>query len=228
MKNEKCPKCKNINMFSKNNLSKDKCVKVCKKCISEYKKQYYQLNKEKIKLKTKLRFKKNKKQIKIQKKKYYQLNKAYVDQKNNEWKNKNIIKHREYQAEYRKLYKKERQMYDKKYRILYREKRKMWAREYSRKRRAIKIQINENYTHEHEKITCSAFGNKCVNCGKKTGLAIDHHRPISKGNPLTLSNAVLLCSHCNSSKGNKNPEEFYGIKKCKILDKKLKKIAKSF
>ncbi len=45
-----------------------------------------------------------------------------------------------------------------------------------------------------------------------------------KGNPLSLKNAVVLCKTCNSSKGIKEPEIFYGIKKCAELDKKLAQI----
>lgn len=94
-----------------------------------------------------------------------------------------------------------------------------------RKHRAAKLLVNENYTFIHKKITLKSFNNKCANCGKRKKLTIDHHRPLSKGNPLTLSNAVPLCCNCNSSKGNRRPEKFYGIKKCKMLDKKLIKIA---
>ena len=53
------------------------------------------------------------------------------------------------------------------------------------------------------------FEHKCFNCGSTNRLTIDHHRPLSRGFGLSLQNAVLLCSVCNSSKCNKLPEQFY-------------------
>lgn len=99
---------------------------------------------------------------------------------------------------------------------------------YKRDRRAKKLAVQENYTPEQEQITRRAFNNKCFNCESITKLHIDHHRPLSKGHPLTLQNAVVLCQSCNTSKSDKNPEDFYGKKKCDELNKILKKIALSF
>jgi len=55
------------------------------------------------------------------------------------------------------------------------------------------------------------FNNKCFRCGSDIKLNIDHHYPLSKGNPLTRNNAVLLCRKCNNLKYNKDPEEFYSF-----------------
>ena len=224
MKNKKCQRCgkyKKTKMFNKDCSSLDGYTNWCKKCVSIYKKQYYKLNKTEIKLKSKQRQKKKKKQIKKQKQEHYQRNKKSIDKKNNEWKKKNLKRHKRNQQKYRDAHKKERALYDKKRKKTHKEDIKTCQR----KRRAAKLLVKENYTYEDKKITLNAFNHKCENCGKKNKLSIDHHRPLSKGNPLTLSNAVPLCHSCNSSKGNKKPEEFYGIKKCKRLDKKLKKIA---
>jgi 5-methylcytosine-specific restriction endonuclease McrA len=97
-------------------------------------------------------------------------------------------------------------------------------REYARIRRALKVGTNEMYTSDDERITLKEFGNKCYRCKSHDHLCIDHHRPLSAGFPLSLTNAVVLCGSCNASKGPKRPEEFYGQKKCRALDKKLKKI----
>ena len=102
------------------------------------------------------------------------------------------------------------------------------GKERARKRRAKKAEVNENFTSAQEQITRKAFYNKCFKCKSTKTLTIDHHRALSKGHPLTLDNAVLLCQFCNSSKGAKNPEKFYGIKKCKKLDLKLSKIANTY
>jgi hypothetical protein len=83
------------------------------------------------------------------------------------------------------------------------------AKELTRKRRAMKAEIEENYTKEMANATEIAFGFKCFNCGSTESLAHDHNRALSKGYPLEIGNAVLLCKFCNSSKRDKDPEDFY-------------------
>ena len=92
---------------------------------------------------------------------------------------------------------------------------------YSRKRRAIKASVKENYTELDASITLKCFNNQCFNCKSIDNLCIDHHRPLSKGYPLSLNNAVILCNSCNTSKGAKTPEDFYGLNKCAKLDNTL-------
>ena len=86
-----------------------------------------------------------------------------------------------------------------------------------RKRRAAKRAVNEDYTVEDEKITREAFDHACFNCGSTENLAVDHYRPLSKGNALTLTNAIILCTSCNSSKNNKDPEEFFSEEQTTII-----------
>ena len=61
------------------------------------------------------------------------------------------------------------------------------------------------------------FDNKCYKCNSTNRLSIDHHYPLSRGNPLSIGNAVLLCASCNSRKGNKLPENFYSPLELLIL-----------
>jgi hypothetical protein len=63
----------------------------------------------------------------------------------------------------------------------------------------------------------STFQSKCFRCGSTDRLAIDHHHPLTHGHPLSLSNAVLLCVSCNSSKGTKDPKEFYSPQQRRLL-----------
>lgn len=55
--------------------------------------------------------------------------------------------------------------------------------------------------------------NKCVYCGSNVDLSFDHIIPISRGGPDNAENQVLSCRSCNSSKGDKDPFEWYGINK---------------
>jgi len=79
----------------------------------------------------------------------------------------------------------------------------------ARRRRAKKLELNEVYTEEDQAFTFNLFKGKCAVCGSTERLEIDHWRALSKGNPLTRKNAVLLCKPCNCSKGNKEPEKHF-------------------
>lgn len=68
-------------------------------------------------------------------------------------------------------------------------------------------------------LTYRKFNNKCFNCSSEKRLEIDHHKPLSKGNGLSKKNAVLLCKHCNCSKGPKDPKDFYTKIQLKFLRK---------
>ena len=150
-------------------------------------------------------------------KEYYAKNTEKCLKNSKKWQKKNPDYHKEYGK------RKETIIRSKKWR----KNNPEYLRMIARKRRAMKKKIKENYTIKHSVITFNAFNNKCYNCKSTEKLEIDHHRPLSKGYPLTLKNAVILCRSCNSSKGNKSPEDFYGRYKCKKLDTKLKKIAKN-
>lgn len=95
-------------------------------------------------------------------------------------------------------------------------------REACRKRRAKRKDVKECYTKEDEKYTRKLFKNKCANCGATENLCIDHHYPLCEGHALTRMNAVLLCTHCNCSKNNKDPQEFYDKPTLKFIEEKLK------
>ena len=94
-----------------------------------------------------------------------------------------------------------------------------------RKRRALKLKIEENYTKEDERYTRSLFNNCCANCGSTDNLTIDHHYPLSEGNALTRSNAVVLCGCCNSRKHTKQPQDFYSPEVLQFIEEKLGQIA---
>jgi len=99
-------------------------------------------------------------------------------------------------------------------------------REKSRRRRAKKLEVNEIFTSQDERFVYNLFNNECFNCKNKDNLCIDHVRPLSKGNALTVKNACVLCVSCNSSKGDKCPEEFYTesrfIELMNVLDTTIK------
>ena len=48
---------------------------------------------------------------------------------------------------------------------------------------------------------------KCVYCGSKKQLTIDHVIPTSKGGKTTFENCVTACIDCNNKKKNRTPSE---------------------
>ncbi len=54
---------------------------------------------------------------------------------------------------------------------------------------------------------------RCIYCGSQEKLTVDHMIPLSRGGPDHPDNAVMVCSHCNSSKGDRRLYEFFGLEK---------------
>lgn len=107
------------------------------------------------------------------------------------------------------------------------EQRAINSRIKERRRRALKVGLNENYTLEDEQITIKVFGNRCFNCNKKPKkITIDHHIALTRGKPLTVDNAVPLCRSCNTSKYNHFPEEVYTKQQLREIKKLFKKALK--
>ncbi|MEL6674758.1 MAG: HNH endonuclease [Bacteroidota bacterium] len=49
--------------------------------------------------------------------------------------------------------------------------------------------------------------NRCVYCGARDSLTIDHVVPKSQGGRDSWDNLVTACQRCNAKKGNRTPEE---------------------
>jgi len=215
---KKCNKCgeeKSVYEFYKDKKTNDGLYFWCKACIKEYKdlhkeemseyqKIYYQTNKEEIIEKKKVYRVAHKEEIAKKKKAYQQANKEEISRKGKIY----------YQANKEEI--------SRKGKIYRKTERSMAAkRKSSRKRRAFKVSIKENFTTEQETFVKNRFNSKCFNCGSTEKLHLDHHFPLSKGNPLTIKNAVVLCEYCNISKSDKDPEDFYTYDKLTELELKL-------
>lgn len=79
-----------------------------------------------------------------------------------------------------------------------------------------------------------SLGKQCIYCGSKNDLTVDHFLPVSMGGADCLSNFVLACRSCNSSKNNRDPVEWLKSKpfgtpaKIKALLKALGKTEKNY
>lgn len=50
-------------------------------------------------------------------------------------------------------------------------------------------------------------GNRCVYCGSRDNLTIDHVKPKSQGGRDSWDNLVAACQRCNAKKGSMTPEQ---------------------
>ncbi|MBE0573322.1 HNH endonuclease [Candidatus Dojkabacteria bacterium] len=146
----------------------------------EKRKQNYRDNREKRLAQCKERQLRLKKELSAYIKEYYQNNKERIEETNKRWRDANADKVRMYQ------------------------------RTYQRTRKGIKLGIDKGkpYTPEEWDLVTSFFGDKCVYCGKKTKLTMDHFIPVTSGGSTTLDNIVPACQKCNSSKSNHEPEKW--------------------
>lgn len=77
------------------------------------------------------------------------------------------------------------------------------------RRRALEHNLANDYTTEQWEQCKSDFNSTCAYCGKTEKLTIEHFVPVSKLGELTGNNVLPVCSHCNSSKGNRKFELWY-------------------
>ncbi len=87
------------------------------------------------------------------------------------------------------------------------QKYKKWAQEnrehrlsLNHRRRATLKSVGGSYTVQEWKALCRKYNHRCLCCGKRKPLTVDHVVPISKGGPNTIDNIQPLCGSCNSRK----------------------------
>jgi len=89
----------------------------------------------------------------------------------------------------------------------------------SAKVRSRQFGIDETFNGLDVSMVFERFSHTCFKCGSKSDLCIDHHWPRRFKQPLSHSNAVILCGKCNSSKGTKSPASFYSENERQTLEK---------
>lgn len=74
----------------------------------------------------------------------------------------------------------------------------------NQRRRTAKTNAGGSYTsYEWDQLIKQQDG-RCLKCGKKEKLTVDHVIPVSKGGTSNIDNIQGLCQSCNSSKGTKS------------------------
>lgn len=74
--------------------------------------------------------------------------------------------------------------------------------------RARRLGIEGRLSEHDWRETLEAHGNCCTHCKTTENLAIDHVIPLSRGGKNIRGNIQPLCESCNTSKGNKLPDEW--------------------
>jgi len=223
-----CTQCneeKPITEFYKNKVSKDFHKTQCKKCYNsnreDYKKSYYELNKEKLAESSKVYRELNKEKVSERFKSWYEANKEYRAEydKIRRSKNKEVIAiqkkawneaNKERNAEVGKIYRENN-------RERLASNQKAWCKEnpeqralHYRNRRARRKLAPGRHTSADITNLYSLQKGKCACCltSIKKGYQIDHIVALSKGGSNDKYNLQLLCAPCNQRKHAKDPIEF--------------------
>lgn len=109
------------------------------------------------------------------------------------------------------------------------EKHKYRYYDSNRKRRDRKNNIQDTILSKNfTDFILSKFNHQCFKCSTTNNLSIDHHNPLILGFKLQESNAVVLCTKCNSSKGVRIPIQFYTKEEILILLEQYKVVTENY
>lgn len=208
--------------FRKEKRSTDGFNGKCKRCCSEYYKQYRHENAFTISEKNKQWREANQETIIKYRKQYYQENRDYIIEwskryhQNNkgissERRKRNYIKNREVEREQNKRYCQENQENLRLYRqgisAISAERNKQWRLNnkdrcltHKHNRRARVLSLPHTLTSTQWETIKSHFGNSCAYCGKELPLEQEHFVPLTKGGEYTHNNIIPACRSCNNSK----------------------------
>jgi len=211
-----CPKCgevKPLDAFSIRGASRDGLAYQCKECIAVRDHKYRATHKGELNA---YRRKYNAAH-KEKDKQYYAANKDERKEYLAANKGKISARSREYYA----ANKDERAVYQREYNAAHKEKIAVWKHEYRRtpKGRALHRASNhrrraypggQGLTDEMMLAVEEVSNGICPYCGLPIGDdgQPDHIQPLSKGGSNELDNLVLVCAHCNLSKGAKSLDEY--------------------
>lgn len=206
MKTKMCSKCKEelpIDMFVLHSTSKDGYNNICKKCQSQYNKEYREKNRESIKEKAKQRRLENRDSINAKKREYYQEHKEEILQKNSEYRESHKAEKAERDKKYAQEHKEQIQQYQKEYR----EEHKLSNAEYQKQYR-IK---NKDRLDAYKKSSHNRYKNYQRNAKTK-----DRNFDLSENDFIEISKRP--CIYCGEYSDTYNGEPFSGVDR---VDSKL-------
>jgi len=185
-----------------------------KEKIREKQKKYREIHREEINEKAMEKYLENRGKILEWQKKYRQEHLEKRKESNKKWYQKNREREREKARKEREEHPQKTREKDKEYYHNNKEKHKVWRNRYlqtpkgkanmlkhlSKRREKFPIDISEK-----DYLIILQRDKVCVYCGTDKNLEIDHINP---NGSTTISNLVLSCKFCNSSKQDKNVFEW--------------------
>lgn len=178
-------------------LKSNRLKRTCKQCERDKAKEHYKRNKEVKRLKSR---------------EYY--NSLTIEEKRQKEKQKkrkpvNIEERREkgriyYSENNEKVLERKR-----KWKENNREAFKEIVRRRTQKRRAKKLNLDNNYSALQWEECKKVFDSKCAYCGAECNLTQDHFIAVDNNGEYTRNNIIPSCKSCNSSKNNKDFFEWY-------------------
>ena len=123
---------------------------------------------------------------------YREENPEKVKAATDEWFAKNKEYRKKYKAKYRRLHREQIAAYRK----ANRERNLV----YKANRKTRLTNVGGKFTIKQWRELCDLYENRCLCCGKKKPLTVDHVIPVSKGGTSDISNIQPLCGPCNSTK----------------------------
>ena len=200
--------------------SKYRLKKICRKCTALRSKEWRKNNHEKYE-EYHQRYRKTD-SARLAKIKYRTNNKEKIKKRKKIYRMKNKAKIAEYDKEKwadpvsrnkKQKWTKEWKTKNKKHLTLYMENYYRENKEYFLEKAHIRRQRIAKLPYDFDKADWirakEYFGYKCAYCGKQGALTKEHVVPVSKGGGFTVDNIIPACPHCNSSKKNRDLEEWY-------------------
>ena len=127
---------------------------------------------------------------------HYLKNKESITEKNKQYYKNNIEKSKKYSKSFHLIYDKTEKGKD--------VKAVAWQ-----KRRTLELDLGGSLSKEQWADIKNYFNMRCAYCGEDKKLTIEHFIPVSKGGTLSINNIIPSCGNCNSSKGNRDFNQWY-------------------
>lgn len=188
-----CSKCgeeKNISEFPRDSKSRDGLHSWCKQCVYSVNLQRYYDNYD---------------EHRARNKRYYEEHKETHSMRSREWAKRNPEKRRRIKRRWRN---KHREAVKRSGRRRYRQNREariLSSRNYILRKRG----LLGSFTTEQWDVLCELVDNRCLCCGGRTSLTVDHIIPITWGNSSNwIDNIQPLCLSCNAAKGNRHDTDY--------------------
>jgi flagellar biosynthesis GTPase FlhF len=196
---KKCSKCgleKASTDFSKQTAGKDGLGRWCKKCATDYNRQWRKDKVEHVRA-----YQENNKERDRKKQLfYYEINKKTVMDRAKQWAKDNPGARKAASSKWRENNMERQKATEKRWRENNKARNNIKTQRRNTKKKLLKNDLTAAQWEQIKK----EFGSACCYCGQVKKLTIEHFIPLDKFGELTINNVLPACSSCNSSKKNKD------------------------